>query len=139
MKILFLCVANSARSQMAEGLARFLYRNDIEIVSAGSEPKNVNPFSLEAMSNVGIDISRHYSKAINEVLKEDVSLVVTLCADEVCPIVPIDVKKEHWPFNDPASELGTKEQILNNFEKIRDQIKEKLIEFGKKENLLKVE
>ncbi len=138
MKILFLCVANSARSQMAEGLARYLFNTNISISSAGSEPAKVNPHAIDAMSRIGIDISSHYSKSIESMLSDDTDLVITLCADEVCPIVPESVKRNHWPFPDPAAATGSKEEVLANFGHIRDQIKEKLIEFGKEHEILKV-
>lgn len=137
MKILFLCVANSARSQMAEGLARDLYGSNAIVASAGSEPSKVNPFAIRAMKNIGIDITSHHSKPISEVLSHDIDLVVTLCADEVCPIVPTSTKKEHWPFKDPAAASGTEEDILTSFELIRDQIKAQLVDFGRRANLLK--
>lgn len=138
MKILFLCVANSARSQMAEGLARNLYDDKAVVASAGSEPSKVNPFAIRAMKKIGIDITSHYSKPISEVLSDDIDLVVTLCADEVCPIVPTSTKKEHWPFKDPAAASGSEEGILTSFELIRDQIKAQLVDFGRRANLLKV-
>lgn len=100
MNILFLCVANSARSQMAEGLARSLFAGNATVSSAGSEPTKVNPFAIEAMKKIGIDISSHLSKPISETLTDDIDLVITLCADEVCPVVPGATKKEHWPFQD---------------------------------------
>lgn len=136
MKILFLCVANSARSQMAEGLARNLYGDKATVASAGSEPSQVNPFAVQAMKNVGVDITSHHSKPIDEVLADDVDLVVTLCADEVCPVIPGSTKKEHWPFKDPASATGSDEDILSSFEDIRDQIRRKLIAFGEENNLI---
>lgn len=137
MKILFLCVANSARSQMAEGLARRLFGDNAIVLSAGSEPSQVNHFAVQAMKNIGIDISSHYSKPIDAVLSDDVDLVVTLCADEVCPIVSGSTGKEHWPFKDPAATNGTGDDVLASFENIRDQIREKLLEFGKNRNLLR--
>lgn len=136
MKLLFLCVANSARSQMAEGLARKLYGDKAVVSSAGSEPSKINPFAVQAMKNIGIDISSHYSKPINEVLSDNVDLVITLCVDEVCPIVPTMTEKEHWPFQDPASAAGSDENVLKSFEDIRDKILTKLIEFGKDHSLL---
>lgn len=137
MKILFLCVANSARSQMAEGLARAMFGKNVEISSAGSEPQSVNPFAIQAMNKIGIDLSNHSSKPIGDVLTEDIDLVITLCADEVCPIVPINTRKEHWPFDDPAAATGTKTDILHSFETIRDQIRAALILFGEREGLVR--
>lgn len=124
---------------MAEGLARHLFDATTVVLSAGSEPQKVNPYAIQAMNKVGIDISNHYSKAINDVLKSDIDLVITLCADEVCPRVPSTTTKEHWPFEDPAAVTGTPEDILISFEKIRDQIMAKLQEFGKRKRLLSME
>lgn len=137
MKILFLCVANSARSQMAEGLARFLFSDHAVVASAGSEPRQVNPLAIQAMANMGIDISAHESKSIAAVLSNDIDLVVTLCADEVCPVVAAGTKKVHWPFADPADARGSDEQRLAKFVAIRDQIRAKLIAFGEERSLLK--
>jgi len=84
--ILFLCVANSARSQMAEGLARNLFGDEMRIQSAGSRPSRVNPFAIRVMAEVGIDISGHTSKSVDTISPDDVDLVITLCAEEVCPV-----------------------------------------------------
>lgn len=136
MNILFLCVANSARSQMAEGLARSLFAGRAAISSAGSEPTKVNPSAIEAMKKIGLDISGHVSKQISEALTDDIDLVITLCADEVCPVVPVSVKKEHWPFQDPAAVKGSYEEVLAGFEQVRDQIRDRLVRFGKDKNLI---
>jgi arsenate reductase len=85
MRILFLCVANSARSQMAEGLARRLFGAKAEVMSAGSAPVGLNPFAVEAMAEVGIDISGHRSKSVDEIDPGSLDMVITLCAEEVCP------------------------------------------------------
>lgn len=103
MRILFLCVANSARSQMAEGLARAILPDSVEVVSAGSEPGRLNPLAIEAMAEAGIDITDRWSKPIDEVAPETADLIVTLCAEEVCPIVPGAVRRLHWPVADPAA------------------------------------
>lgn len=102
-RILFLCVANSARSQMAEGLARHILGDGVEATSAGSQPSRVNPFAIEVMAEIGIDISAQRSKSIDEVAADGVDLVVTLCAEEVCPVLPGRVQRLHWPIQDPAS------------------------------------
>jgi len=102
--ILFLCVANSARSQMAEGLARKILGHDHEIASAGSQPATVNPHAIEAMAEIGIDITDQWSKSVDTIDPLTVDLVVTLCADEVCPILPAQVQRLHWPIADPASD-----------------------------------
>ena len=106
-RILFLCVANSARSQMAEGLARALFGDRVQVLSAGSRPTQVNPYAIEAMREVGIDISAHRSKSVEQIDAAAVDLVVTLCADEVCPILPGRIRRVHWPVADPASTDAT--------------------------------
>ena len=118
MRILFLCVANSARSQMAEGLARAMLPAEIEVASAGSAPRSLNPLAVDALSEIGIDISGHRSKPLSEVSPETADLVVTLCAEEVCPVVPGRVKRLHWPLSDPAAEGN-----IAAFRAARDQIK----------------
>lgn len=132
MKILFMCVANSARSQLAEGLARKLFP-DAEIESAGSHPGKVNPFAIKVMNEIGIDISKHYSKSCDDLAPEFLSslnLVITLCAEEVCPILISRAKKLHWPFPDPASkEKISDEESLKRFRNTRDAIHAKLKEF----------
>jgi arsenate reductase len=101
--ILFLCVANSARGQMAEGLARSIFGDDVTVMSAGSEPATVNPYAIEAMAEIGVDISGHRSKSIDEIDVGAIDLVVTLCAEEVCPVLPGRVRRLHWPIADLAS------------------------------------
>lgn len=127
--ILFLCVANSARSQMAEGFARALAPKGTEILSAGSMPARVSPYAIEVMREAGIDISSHRSKSIDEIPKERVATVVTLCAEEVCPVFPGRVTRFHWPHEDPAATAGSKEAILAAFRRVRDQIRSRLESF----------
>lgn len=102
MRILFLCVANSARSQIAEGLARAMLPASVEVASAGSAPGQLNPLAALALSEAGIDISGHRSKPLEEVSPETADLIVTLCAEEVCPYVPGPVRRLHWPIADPS-------------------------------------
>lgn len=127
-KILFLCVANSARSQMAGGLARHLFGSDAEVVSAGSMPSKLNPLAVTAMAELGIDISNHYSKAVSDLDAASFDLVITLCADEVCPVLPGKVKRLHWPISDPAGvdPVADPEQALAAFRTARDQILQRL-------------
>ena len=123
-RILFLCVANSARSQMAEGLARGLFGNRAEVLSAGSQPSRVNPFAIEAMAEIDIDISDQRSKSVDEIDVTRIDLVVTLCAKEVCPVFPGRVRRLHWPIPDPAStdsSLST-DEMRNRFRMARDRI-----------------
>lgn len=121
MRILFLCVANSARSQMAEGLARAMLPPQVEVSSAGSAPSRVNPLAVEAMAEAGIDIAGHASKAVDDVAPETADLIVTLCAEEVCPVVPGHVRRLHWPIPDPAVE-GTREAFIAARDQIRARI-----------------
>jgi len=100
---------------MAEGLARAILPAGVEVASAGSEPGSLNPLAVEALSEIGIDISGHRSKPIQDVAPETADLIVTLCAEEVCPFVPGPVKRLHWPINDPATAA--------DFRTARDHIK----------------
>lgn len=128
-RILFLCVANSARSQMAEGLARQMFSDRIEVMSAGSQPSKVNPYAIEAMAEIGIDIAHHWSKSVNEIDTQALDLVVTLCAEQVCPVLPGRVKRLHWPIEDPAStdpSLSLKE-MRRRFRTARDQIRARIL------------
>ena len=128
MRILFLCVANSARSQMAEGLARqLLYPS--EVLSAGSRPSRVNPYAIEAMREIGIDISGQRSKSVSEIDPAAIDLVVTLCAEEVCPVLPGRVRRLHWPIDDPATEdpqIGPEQQRAR-FRVAREAIRARLV------------
>ena len=124
--LLFLCVANSARSQMAEGWARQLAPPGVGVHSAGSEPGNLNPFALRVMAEVGIDLSTHSSKPISAVPLERVSTIITLCEAEVCPVVPLEVERLHWPLPDPAAASGDEEELLAAFRRVRDVLRERI-------------
>ncbi len=130
IKILFVCTGNSARSQMAEGFARHFGQGRVEAFSAGMEPSWLNPFAVAAMQEKGIDISHQRSKALEENLARRMDIVVTVCgnADERCPILPPEVKKLHWPLEDPARAKGTEAEILAKFRAIRDQIEARVQE-----------
>jgi arsenate reductase len=127
-RILFLCVANSARSQIAEGLARHLLGPKIEVLSAGSQPSKVNPYAIETMAEIGIDITGQRSKSVAEIDIGSIDLVVTLCADEVCPILPGHVRRLHWPIPDPATQDATlpAEEMRARFRAAREEIKGRL-------------
>jgi arsenate reductase len=132
-RILFLCVANSARSQMAEGLARKILGERAEVSSAGSEPASVNPHAIEAMAEIGIDITGQHSKSVDTIDLSGLDLVVTLCAEEVCPILRRDVRRMHWPIADPAAEGTAPEDTPNDttepqarFHTARNLIQEKI-------------
>lgn len=128
-RILFLCVANSARSQMAEGLGRALLGPEVEVLSAGSKPSHVNPYAIDVMSEIGIDISGHRSKSVDEIAVASVDAVITLCADEVCPVLPGKVQRLHWPIPDPASGAPdlTPAELLGRFRIARDEIKSRIM------------
>jgi len=127
--ILFLCVANSARSQIAEGLARALFGDAAVVASAGSRPTRVNPYAIEVMRELGIDLGAHRSKPVDDIDPASVDVVVTLCAEEVCPVLlGATAKRLHWPFPDPASDdpaLG-RDDLLARFRTTRDAIRARL-------------
>ena len=133
--ILFLCVANSARSQMAEGLARAIAPKDVEIYSAGSSPTQVNPYAQQVLQEIGIDISSHRSKSVDDIPTERIGTVVTLCAEEVCPVFPGEVKRYHWPHPDPAAAVGSAEEVRESFRRVRNQIREKIAQLFEEEGL----
>lgn len=124
--VLFLCVANSARSQMAEGLARHLAPAGTNIASAGSAPATVNPLAVAAMAEIGLDISGHHSKAIADVELAGIDTVITLCAEEECPVLPGSVQHLPWPMPDPAAATGSEEARLAAFRKVRDELQTRL-------------
>lgn len=125
MNILFLCVANSARSQMAEGLARHILGRRARIQSAGSMPSRVNPYAIEVMREAGIDLTPHASKSVETIDPTTVDLVVTLCAEEVCPAFLGKARRLHWPIPDPAGDEAafSREEMLARFRTARDHIK----------------
>jgi thioredoxin type arsenate reductase len=125
-RILFLCVANSARSQMAEGLAKAMLGPEVTVESAGSAPSRLNPLALEAMAELGIDISGQRSKPVEEIDTDGLDLVVTLCAEEVCPVLPGKVRRLHWPVADPARQGLSVEEARDAFRAARDQIRARL-------------
>ncbi len=125
--ILFLCVANSARSQMAEGLARQMFPG-LRIQSAGSRPTRVNPYALEVLAEQGIDAASHTSKSVQDIDPASVDLVITLCAEEVCPLFLGKAERLHWPIPDPASDdpTLTPEDLRGRFRAGRDEIRRRL-------------
>lgn len=126
MNILFMCVANSARSQIAEGLAREMLGSEHVIKSAGSEPSGkVNPHAVEVMQEIGIDLSSHHSKAVDDLDKDfldELDIVITLCAEEVCPVLHSGATKIHWPNPDPAAVTGDQAAQLGAFRVARQNI-----------------
>ncbi len=130
-RVLFLCTGNSARSQMAEGWLRHLAGDRFEVFSAGTQPVGLNPKAVVAMSEVGIDVSQHRSKLVDEFVSQKFDFVVTVCdsAKEACPIFPGTAKKLHYSFTDPAAATGPEEDQMLVFRRVRDDIGEKLKDF----------
>jgi arsenate reductase len=129
-KVLFLCTGNSARSQMAEGYLRHVAGDRFEPISAGIQPKGLNPLAVEAMREVGIDISGHTSKNVVNLLGQHVPFVVTVCdnAKERCPIFPGTWEFLHWSFEDPAEAVGSHDERLVVFRRVRDEIIQRIEE-----------
>jgi arsenate reductase len=130
--ILFLCVANSARSQLGEGLARWLFPA-FRIQSAGSRPSRVNPYAIAVLAELGLDASTHTSKSVADIDPASVDLVITLCAEEVCPAFLGRAERLHWPIPDPASEdpTLTEEESRGRFRTARDDIRDRLEALGR--------
>ncbi|MHC1698069.1 MAG: arsenate reductase ArsC [Geobacteraceae bacterium] len=134
-KILFLCTANSCRSQMAEGLVNHFLGDRVDAVSAGTESTFVNPLATAVLKEIGVDISHHRSKCLDEFVDDKFDYVITLCGDanERCPLFFGGVQRIHIGFPDPAKATGSEEEILKEFRKVRDQIKETLLDFFARE------
>ena len=130
-KLLVLCTGNSARSQMAEGLLRHEGGDRFDVFSAGTKPSRVRPEAIAAMGDIGIDISGHRSKSVDEFVGQDLEYVITVCdnAKETCPVFPGTVKRLHWPFEDPAAVEGPENVRLAAFRKVRDQIHGRIMVF----------
>jgi len=126
--VLFLCTGNSCRSQMAEGYARVLGGDTIEVRSAGIESHGQNPRAIRVMADDGVDISSQESTRLSDDMLARADVVVTVCgnADEHCPLVPPGVRKEHWPLPDPARAEGSEEEIMAEFRRVRDDIKRRV-------------
>ncbi len=123
--VLILCTGNSCRSHMAEGLLRAAAGDLIEVHSAGSKPAGyVHPKAIQVLQEIGLDISAHTSKHMNDFLPRQITTVITVCgnADQACPMYPGQVNRHHWGFDDPAHAKGTEEEILAEFRRVRDQI-----------------
>ena len=131
-KILFICTANTCRSQMAEGIANHFFGDIVSAKSGGTQPSSVNPIAVKVMAEIGIEISKNKSKHINQFIEDKFDLTVSLCGDpdqESCPVFPGKAEKRlHWTFPDPASAEDSQEVILSEFRKVRDKIKEKIKE-----------
>lgn len=125
---MFLCTGNSARSQMAEGLARELSQGLIEVHSAGTEPKGLHPLSVAVMDEIGIDIREQCSKKIDPALLNQMDWIITVCAqaDKRCPVTPPHIHREHWPLEDPATAPGSEAEQIGHFREIRNEIHDRL-------------
>jgi arsenate reductase (thioredoxin) len=134
LRILFLCVANSARSQMAEGLARHRFGDRAVVQSAGSMVTFLHPRAIDAMAEIGIDITGQWSKGVDEIDLSTVDVIITLCADEVCPVVAARVEQLHWPLADPAAALP--DDKAARFRETRDEIARRLEIFGAERGLI---
>jgi arsenate reductase (thioredoxin) len=131
LKVLILCTGNSARSQMAEGFWRHYGGDRWEAVSAGVEPKGVNPTAIQVMAEVGIDISKHRSKSVTEFLGRPFDLVITVCGKpaEACPSFPGAARQVHWPIEDPPKVPGTDPEKLQVWRRARDEIGARIGEY----------
>lgn len=128
--VLFLCVANSARSQMAEALARARWGDRVRVASAGSQPTRVNLYAIEVMRERGLDLGSHRSKSVTTIDPASVDLVITLCAEEVCPLFLSEAPRLHWPLRDPASDDPdlSRDDMLDRFRQTADAIETRLAE-----------
>ncbi|MFN7942987.1 MAG: arsenate reductase ArsC [Thermoanaerobaculia bacterium] len=134
--LLFLCVANSARSQMAEGIARALAGDRLSIQSAGSAPSRVNPLAVRALAEIGIDASMQRSKSVAEIDRTKVDTVITLCAEEVCPVYLGSARRLHWPLSDPAGHDDSVAASLERFRSVRDELARRVERFLREEGVL---
>jgi arsenate reductase len=128
-KVIFLCTGNSARSQMAEAFLRKYAGDHFEVYSAGFDPQPINPLTVKVMKEVGLDLSSHYSKNLNQFVgKIHFGVVITVCvnAEEKCPTMPGVSTRLYWPFEDPAKFQGTEEEKFAKFREVRDQIEKKI-------------
>ncbi len=128
----FLCTGNSCRSQIAEGFGKKYLGGKWDVRSAGIEAHGLNNWAVKVMDEVGIDISKQTSNIIDTAILERATLIVTLCGDakDNCPTVPQTVNKQHWGFEDPAKAKGTEEERWRVFQRVRDQISARIIEFA---------
>ena len=126
--VLFLCTGNSCRSQMAEGLAKVMFPEEIQVFSAGTDPQGVNPKAIKVMQEIGIDISDQNSEHVKVIPIDEVGTVITLCGDanENCPVFPDSINKIHWGLKDPANATGSADEVLAEFRRVRDEIKERI-------------
>lgn len=131
-KLYFLCTGNSCRSQMAEGFGKMYLQKEYDVYSAGIETHGVNPLAVKAMKEIGIDISNQTSDQIDVNFLHEVDLIITLCGDakDKCPVTPPHITRWHWGFEDPAKALGTEEEKWAVFQRVRDEIGERIKKFS---------
>jgi arsenate reductase len=130
-RILVLCTGNSARSQMAEGLLRHEGGDRFSVVSAGTQPSRVRPEAIEVMREIGVDISGHRSKSIDEFVEQEFDYVITVCdsARQSCPVFPASARYIHWSIDDPAAAQGSDEERKTRFRRIRDELATRIRSF----------
>ena len=131
--ILILCTGNSCRSHLAEGILRSALNEDFIVASAGSRPAGyVHPLGIKAMAEIGIDISAHTSKHLDEFLNQNVETVITVCgnADQACPLFPGQRNRHHWGFDDPAHATGSEEEVMAVFRRVRDEIRRVFVAYA---------
>jgi arsenate reductase (thioredoxin) len=136
LKVLFLCTENACRSQMAEGLVNHDLSGKVQAWSAGVRPSRVNPRAIQVMTELGIDISRHRSKSVNELAGQQFDLVITVCdqAQQECPIFTGDTEVIHVGFPDPAKATGTEAEIMAAFRQVRDALRKELVPLLKRKS-----
>jgi arsenate reductase len=127
-RVLFLCTGNSCRSQMAEGYAKALGQGMLEAQSAGLEAHGKNPRAITVMTEDNVDISAQESTRLSDAMLQWADMVVTVCghADEHCPVLPLGMRKKHWPLEDPAKASGSEAAIMATFRKVRDEVKQRV-------------
>jgi arsenate reductase (thioredoxin) len=137
-KVLFICTGNACRSQIAHGLLNDLAGSEFEVFSAGSHPSQVHPISIAVMEEIGIDISKHTSDYVDNYLKMDINIVITVCdnANDSCPTFPENVKRIHWSIDDPFLGWSNDEKDYESFRIAREKIKQKILEFLKSNKAL---
>lgn len=137
-RVLFLCTANSCRSQMAEGIVNHFMGDRLEAFSAGTQASFVHPTAIEVLAEIGVDISQHRSKNLSEFDDQNFDYVITLCGDanETCPLYIGGTKKTHIGLDDPAKATGGKEEIMREFRRVRDEIKDELTAFFQAEKII---
>ncbi|TYO99346.1 protein tyrosine phosphatase [Geothermobacter ehrlichii] len=134
-RVLFLCTGNSCRSQMADGIINHDFAGQIEAFSAGTEPHGLNPKAVQVMAEIGIDISNNSSDHLSQYEGQNFDYVITLCGDanEKCPLFFGGVQRIHIGFDDPPKATGSEEEVLNVYRRVRDEIRERLGDFFRKE------